>query len=117
MSNKKTQKELFTELLNYDLTDELKEFVKNRIEMLEKKNSRTELTQTQKENLILGEKILNIMKENPRDYTVTELAKNFSLSTQKVTPILAKLIEQKVVECELIKKRKYYRVVKNVIEE
>ena len=33
MSNKKTQKELFTELLNYDLTDELNECVKNRIGM------------------------------------------------------------------------------------
>jgi len=100
---KKTQKELFTEILNgYALNDEQKEFIKGRIAQLDKKaNSASgKQTATQKANADLKDKILGAM-EKDKAYTITDLIKSFDfladLSNQKVSAVMKQLVDANLV--------------------
>lgn len=90
-------------------------FVEHEIELLNKKNSvggEKKLTAKQNENLAYAEMIVNGM-ERGRNYTTTEVIKEMNLvdaegnalATQRVAPILNKLVEDgKLVKT--IEKRK-----------
>lgn len=100
---KKTQKEMYTEILNgYALTDEQKEFIKGRIAQLDKKASSSsgKQTPTQKANADLKDKILDAM-EDGKAYTITDLIKSFDfladLSNQKVSAIMKQLVDANLV--------------------
>ena len=102
-STKKTQRELFTEILNgYDLTKEQKEFIEGRIAQLDKKSSSSKgkETATQKANAELKDKILAEM-ESGKAYTISDMLKNLEccaeLSNQKVSAVMKQLVESYLV--------------------
>lgn len=112
MTNKKTQRDFYNELLaNYDLTDELKEFINSRINALNKKATKTELTETQKENLVLANEIYEWLLENVNGKTSKDIANHFGKSSQKITPIMKKLIDDEKVSFTVEKKVKVFKAV------
>ena len=113
MSNTYTILELFEQventLINYHADPELIDFIRSRIEMTNRKNARrsTELTVTQKENLELKSQVLSYIVENP-NITCKMLTKHFGVSSQKLTPILSKLVLDEQVTFTTEKKVKYF---------
>ena len=114
-STKKTQKELFNEILGaYGLTDEHKEFIKGRIAQLDKKSASKsdKPTATQKANAELKDKILAEM-EADKSYTISDMLKALpscaELSNQKISSMLRQLIgDGEVVRTE-IKGKAYFK--------
>jgi hypothetical protein len=82
---KKTQKEMYTELLAICQTDEQKEFVKKKISQLENKSATKKQTESQKRNLELAESVYEYMEEN-KMYTITDLMKEVP-AFQEVDPL------------------------------
>lgn len=102
-STKKTQRELYTEILNgYALSKEQREFIEGRIAQLDKKStsSKGKETATQKANAELKDKILAEMAEG-RGYTISEMLKEFEccadLSNQKVSAVMKQMVEANLV--------------------
>lgn len=112
-SVKKTQKEMFNEILNgYGLSAEHKAFLEGRIAQLDKKSASKsdKPTATQKANAELKDKILAEM-EADKAYTISEMLKALpscaDLSNQKVSAVMKQLVESyKVIRTE--DKRKAY---------
>lgn len=100
MATKKTQKELYTEILAFvNGNAELTEFVNSRIEALNRKSASKSSAPTakQKENEVLKTAILNYMVAGER-YTIKELIKNVpelaaieDISNQKVSALLKQM--------------------------
>ena len=70
----------------------------------------SELTETQKENLVLKDKVFSFIQENPKS-TAKIIASHFGISSQKLTPIMSKLLVDGSVVFETVKKVKYFTVV------
>lgn len=112
-SVKKTQKEMFNEILNgYGLSAEHKAFLEGRIAQLDKKSASKsdKPTATQKANAELKDKILAEM-EADKAYTISDMLKALpscaDLSNQKVSAVMKQLVESyKVIRTE--DKRKAY---------
>jgi predicted HTH transcriptional regulator len=96
-------------LVENGATTELISFIDSRIEMTVKKNARrsSEPTETQKENLELKSQVLSYIVANPQATSKT-LTKHFGVSSQKLTPILAKLVGDNQVTYSIEKKIKYF---------
>ena len=96
-------------LINHHAEPELIDFIESRIKMTNKKNARrsAELTETQKENLELKAQVLSYIIENP-NITCKMLTKHFGVSSQKLTPILSKLVLDSQVAFTTEKKVKYF---------
>jgi hypothetical protein len=82
---KKTQKEMFTELLAICQTDEQREFIKGRIEQLNKKSASKKITEAQQRNLDLAEAVYEYMEDN-KLYTITDLMKEVP-EFQEIDPL------------------------------
>ena len=119
MTKKITKKEMFTmvakvvENSNVENKAEMLEFIAHEIELLEKKNSKSAPTKVQKENEILLEKLLVALAEFDRPITVSELMKESShevatLSNQKLSALLKKLVDAKKVVKSTEKKKSYF---------
>ena len=117
---KKTQKEMYNELLALsNLTEEQKEFLKGRIEQLEKKTANKKETEKQKENTALAQAIYDYM-ENGKRYTITDLIKEVpelqeleTVSNQYVTSLVKSLKDNNLVERIIEKGRaKFVKEVK-----
>ena len=115
MTKKITKKDMFNALLNkYAFTDEERAFIEHELELLNRKSASGERkpTATQVANEGLKSVILTFMAEHPNQlFSITELIKEVpeleGLTTQKVSPILSKLVaEFKIVRVE--EKRKPY---------
>jgi predicted HTH transcriptional regulator len=108
-----TNVQLFTSVKEFLVANEapsnLVDFIQTRIEMTEKKNARrsAELTETQKENLELKSQVLSYIVANPQATSKT-LTKHFGVSSQKLTPILATLVNDNQVTFTIEKKIKYF---------
>lgn len=108
-----TNVQLFTSVKDFLVANEaptnLVDFIQTRIEMTEKKNARrsTELTETQKENLVLKSQVLEFITNNPQA-TSKILTKHFGVSSQKLTPILAKLVDDNQLTYTIEKKVRYF---------
>ena len=93
--------------------EDLVNFIDNEIELLNKKSSRTTLTQTQKENEILKEKIVKTLKELNKFSTITEIqesnAELADLSNQKISALLKQLVDTNVIEKVIEKKKAYFK--------
>lgn len=96
-------------LVANDANADLIAFIDSRIDMTVKKNARrsTELTETQRENLELKSQVLEFIVANP-NATSKMLTKHFGVSSQKITPILSKLLLDNQVTFTLEKKVKYF---------
>ena len=119
MTKKITKKEMFTMVAkvveNSELENktEMLEFIAHEIELLEKKNSRTGQTKTQKENEVLMAQLLEALGEFDRPITVSEFMKESShevatLSNQKLSALLKKLVDVKKVVKSTEKKKSYF---------
>lgn len=114
MTKKMTKREMFVAMLNkYAFTAEEVAFIEHEIELLKKKKSgERKPTAVQIANEGLKTAILSYMEENPvQMFSVSELIKKVpeleGLSTQKVSPLMAKLVDElKVVK--VVEKRKSY---------
>ena len=99
-------------LVEHNASDELIDFMSSRIELQERKRASksTELTETQKENLILKDKVYAYVQANPKA-TAKAIASHFGISSQKLTPIMSKLLVDGSVVFETVKKIKYFSTV------
>ena len=99
-------------LVENNATQELVDFMDARIALQEKKRASksSELTETQKENLVLKDKVFSFIQENPKS-TAKIIAQHFGISSQKLTPIMSKLLVDGSVVFETVKKVKYFTVV------
>ena len=109
---KKTQRDFYNELLaNYDLTDELRDFVNERISALDRKRDSAKApTPTQLENQVLKNEILHYY-ENVKEFTNADVVKVFALSPQKASALLKQLVNDGRVTYTVVKKSKVYSVV------
>lgn len=100
-------------LVENNASQELVDFMDARIALQERKrvSKSTELTETQKENLVLKDKVFSFIQENPKS-TAKIIAQHFGISSQKLTPIMSKLLVDGSVVFETVKKVKYFTVVK-----
>lgn len=113
-SVKKTQKEMYTEILNgYGLSAEHKAFLEGRIAQLDKKSASKsdKPTATQKANAELKDKILAEMAEG-KAYTISEMLKALpscaELSNQKVSAIMKQMVEANLVVRTEDKRKAYF---------
>ena len=113
-SVKKTQKEMFNEILNgYGLSAEHKAFLEGRIAQLDKKSASKsdKPTATQKANAELKDKILAEMEEG-KAYTISDMLKALSscaeLSNQKVSAVMKQMVEAGLVVRSEDKRKAYF---------
>jgi hypothetical protein len=116
MTKKMTKKEMFAQIMaNYNLTEEERAFVQHEIELLEKKSSKSGQTKTQKENEILMEQLVVALGEMEKAVTISEFqslstAEVATLSNQKISALLKKLVESGKVVKTVEKKKSYFSV-------
>lgn len=113
-SVKKTQKEMFNEILNgYGLSAEHKAFLEGRIAQLDKKSASKsdKPTATQKANAELKDKILAEM-EVDKAYTISDMLKALpscaELSNQKVSAVMKQMVEAGLVVRSEDKRKAYF---------
>lgn len=116
MANKKTIKEMLTEIMaNPTLTEEQVAFLKKRIEMTDRKNSAGEKKQTatQIANANLKDEILNSM-EIGKKYQITDMIKQFSccadLTNQKVSALVRQLVKDEILVRTEDKRKAYFEL-------
>ena len=95
MSMKKTQKQYFEEILGMLESKEHKDFIKSRIEALDKKSSSRKPTAEQKRAEEVGQAVLDYMKPSTL-YTVTDLFKSVPAFTDEDTFQYANAVVQKL---------------------
>ena len=116
MTKKMTKKEMFAQIMaNYNLTEEERAFVQHEIELLEKKSSKSGQTKTQKENEILMEQLIVALGEVGKAVTISEFqalstAEVATLSNQKLSALLKKLVDAERVVKTVEKKKSYFSV-------
>lgn len=111
---KLTKKDYFNELkvLVADRQD-LVDFIDHEIELLSKKSSRTTPTKTQVENEKIKEKIVTTLVELDKYATITDIqnanTELADLSNQKISALLKQLVDNKVIEKVIDKKKAYFK--------
>ena len=116
MTKKITKRERFEMMLNtYNFTEEEREFIEHEIELLEKKKSgERKPTKTQIENDGLKAIVLEVLKNAENPMTVSDIIKAHEelsqLSTQKVSPLLTKLVDELRVVKTIEKRRSYFSI-------
>ena len=126
-STKVTKRERFEQLMEIvkasevENSDELVAFIEHEVELLNKKNSRSDKpTKTQLENEALKTQIMSVLKSVGRPITVTqllketELANNPNLSNQKVSALLTQLRKADAVVRTVEKKVAFYSLADEV---
>jgi hypothetical protein len=123
-TNKKTNKEMFMALLNVIANaeieqndkDELSEFINSRIQQIEKKASTPSKTDLAKAelNARIATDIIAGLTELDKPVKISELIKAYAplneFSTQKLTPILSKLVADGKVTKTVVKRDTLYNV-------
>lgn len=99
-------------LIAHNANQNMLDFIDSRITLQANKSNRrsTELTETQRENLILKDKVYAFIQQNPK-CTAKIIAQHFGISSQKLTPIVSKLLVDGSVVFETVKKIKYFTIV------
>lgn len=130
MANKKTRKEIFEEMK--EIFEEMGKgeyvhFCNHQIRLLDKKsNGSTGLTKIQKENEIIKDIVLEELAkyQGENGITATELLKqsdvlsNYitvegkNITNQKLSAILKKLVDEKIVSRMIDKKKSYFIIAK-----
>ena len=110
---KPTKKEMFAQLkAKYNLTEEEIKFIDHEIELLDKKKGGSgELTEAQKANKALGEKILEGLADGSK-MTISAMIKNIDacegLSTSKVSAVVRQLKDANLIIREEVKGVAYF---------
>ena len=99
-------------LIAHNANQDMVNFIDSRITLQTNKTNRrsSELTETQKENLILKDKVYSFIANNPK-CTAKIIAQHFGISSQKLTPIVSKLLVDGAIVFETVKKIKYFTIV------
>ena len=99
-------------LIAHNANQDMVNLIDSRITLQTNKNNRrsTELTETQRENLILKDKVYTFIQQNPK-CTAKIIAQHFGISSQKLTPIVSKLLVDGSIVFETVKKIKYFTIV------
>jgi len=119
---KMTKKEMFAEVIavvervEVENKAEMLNFLAHEVELLERKSSKSGQTKTQKENVLLMEQLVLALGEMPEPVTISEFqAKSefevATLSNQKLSALLKKLVESGKVVKTVEKKKSYFSVV------
>lgn len=118
MTEKKmTKKEMFKEIANVATEigrTDIVDFCNHEVELLEsKKSSKTE-TKTQKENVVIMETIVATLNEIGKPARITEIQSAnetlANLSNQKMSALLKKLVDSKVVNKTIEKKIAFFSI-------
>ena len=129
MSNKKTKKDFYIEMV--EIFQELGkgeyvDFCNHQIELLDKKsNGSTGLTKIQKENEIIKDMILEELAkyQGENGITATKLLKqsdvlsNYitvegkNITNQKLSALIKKLVDKKIVSRMIDKKTSYFKII------
>lgn len=121
MTKKMTKKEMFTmvakvvENSEVENKAEMLEFIAHEVQLLEKKNSKTGQTKTQKENEVLMVQLFEALSEFDRPVTVSEFMKESNheiatLSNQKLSALFKKLVDSQKVVKTIEKKKSFFSV-------
>lgn len=119
MTKKMTKKEMFAmviatiEATEVENREEMVNFLNHEVELLEKKSSKSGTTKTQKENLVLMEQLKEALSEMTEAVTISEFqAKSThevaTLSNQKLSALLKKLVEEEKTVVKTVEKKKSY---------
>ena len=112
MTDKKTKKVLFAEVLEMVKTnDELKIFIENEIDLVTKKNatkSKADLAK-EAENADLVKNLKDHFVDKP--FTITEASKFVDKTTQKITALMTKLEAEKKAVRTVVKSVIFYAFV------
>lgn len=112
---KMTKKEMFEMIKGVCASDtRIVEFCEHEIELLNRKNSKSSQTKTQKENEVIMERVVIALQEIGRPVCVDELrALNTEMgaySNQKLSALLKKLVDSNQVVKTIDKKKSYFSV-------
>ena len=106
MANKVTKKDnfkaLYTMVENSNVANkmDLLGFIDHEIELLEKKASAKTQTKTQKENIGIKDIIVDVLTENEKPMTISEMLKDERLkeySNQKISALCTQLVKDGVI--------------------
>lgn len=122
MTKKITKKEMFAMVMEVvggvevENKEEMLKFLAHEVKLLERKSSKSSLTKTQKENLELMTQLEFALAEIGKPVTISEfMAQSTSevstLSNQKLSALLKKLVEENRVVKTVEKKKSYFSVV------
>lgn len=120
---KKTLKELYTEIINgYELSQEHKDFLNDRIEKLAKKSSGNKDNEKAEANQVLAEAIYAYMDKDKK-YLISDLMKEVPelqeidpLSNQRVTHLVGILVKDGRVVKTKEKGRTYHQAIEVEVE-
>lgn len=123
MTKKMTKKEMFAMVIavventEVEAKEEMLNFLTHEVELLEKKSSKSGTTKTQKENIVLMEQLEEALGEMTEAVTISEFqAKSThevaTLSNQKLSALLKKLVESGKVVKTVEKKKSYFALVR-----
>ena len=121
MTKKMTKKEMFAEVMavveraEVENKAEMVAFIEHEIELLNKKSSKSGQTKTQKENEILIEQLYTAFAEMEEPVTISEFqakstAEVATLSNQKISALLKKMVESGRMVKTVEKKKSYFSV-------
>ena len=122
MTKKITKREMFAmvstvvEKAEVENKAEMLKFIEHEIELLEKKSSKSGQTKTQKENVLLVEQLKLALAEMERPVTISEFQAESTfevatLSNQKLSALLKKMVEEGSVVRTVEKKKAYFKLV------
>lgn len=115
-----TKREMFVAIANVAevaANEEMVTFIQHEIELLDarKVSAKKTLTKTQKDNLVIKDTILEVLKSEDKQFTMDDIKGDDRLSaysTPKLAAQIRVLIEtDKVVEKTIIKKKAYYKYI------
>lgn len=108
-----TNRDFYTAVINANVSAELTDFARSAIEKLDHKNEtrKTKGTPTQRANAEFKVQILDFMRENVnRVYTAKELADNFGVVTQKISPLMKQIADTGAIDILDVKDSKKNKV-------
>jgi hypothetical protein len=110
-----TKKEMFAKIREVVIdNEEMVAFIDHEVELLDKRNTNKKPTKVQEENVVLMDKILEVLADYPNGATASEVlasAEEFNgLSNQKITALLTKLKNDGKVVPTKDKKRTIFTV-------
>lgn len=107
-----TKKDMFKRIMEVTTDAEILEFCKKEIDLLNKKNANTKMTETQKENEEIKKTIVSELERVAKPVTITELQElSESLApygNQKLTYLFTKLNKDGIIKREYIKRKAYF---------
>lgn len=123
MTKKMTKKEMFAmviatiEATEVENREEMVNFLNHEVELLNKKSSKSGETKTQKENKVLMEQLKEALGEMTEAVTISEFQTKSThevatLSNQKLSALLKKLVESGEVVKTTEKKKSYFALAR-----